>query len=108
MSGPIETTGFLILAGLALIAVVVVPLPKHKPEPAPPAKPPAFERLAPDPDDAESVSRVAPAIEPEPELPTETEDQRIEALERSVHEIKKDQQELKDDIRALVQEIKAK
>ena len=33
---------------------------------------------------------------------------RIRALEQSVYEIQKDQQELKDEIRALVEEIKAK
>lgn len=105
MSGPIETTSFLVLAGAALIAAVfVVPLPKQKPEPTP--EPPAVERLAAPTVEPERVTQVAPVTEPEPE--TETDDRRIRALEQSVYEIQRDQQQLKDDIRALVEEIKAK
>ncbi len=107
MSGPIETTGLLFVAGVAVIAAAfVVPLPKPKPEPTP--KPPEYERLAPSPAEAEQVSRIAPETEPPPSPPTETDDHRIRALEQSVHEIQKDQQELKDEIRALVEEVKAK
>jgi hypothetical protein len=107
MSGPIETTGLLFVAGVAVIAAAfVVPLPKPKPEPTP--KPPAYERLAPSPAETEQVSRVAPVIEPPPAPPLETDDHRIKALEQSVYEIQQDQQELKDEIRALVEEIKAK
>lgn len=105
MSGPIETTGLLLVAGVAVIAAAfVVPLPKPKPTP----EPPAYERLAPVPSESEHASRVAPAIEPPPAPPAETDDHRIKALEQSVYEIQKDQQELKDEIRALVEEIKAK
>lgn len=108
MSGPIETTSFAILAGAALIAAAfVVPLPKPKPEQPP--EPPRSERLAGDvePTDDEAA-QVAPVTTPAPPLPAETDDLRIQALEQSVYEIQRDQQILKDEIRALVQEIKAK
>jgi len=105
MSGPIETTGLLLVAAAAFCAALfIVPLPKPKPEPTP--TPPAYERLT----DRESdhVSRAAPVVAPAPPPPAETEDKRIMLLEESVNEIKRDQQELKDEIRALTKELKAK
>lgn len=107
MSGPIETTGVLFVAGVAVIAAAfVVPLPKHKPEHPP--QPPAQESVEPVAGSSEQAIQVAPVVAPQPPPPAEHDDQRIEALERSVHEIKRDQQELKDEIRALVEEIKVK
>jgi len=105
MSGPIETTSFLVVAGAALIAAAfVVPLPKPKPEQPP--EPPAVERLTGDTEQADDKPQVVPVTAPPP--PAETDDHRIRALEQSVYEIQRDQQQLKDDIRALVEEIKAK
>ena len=105
MSGPIETTGLLIVAGVAVIAAAfVVPLPKPKPEQPP--EPPAYERLAGDTEQTDEAAQVVPVMAPPP--PAETDDHRIRVLEQSVYEIQRDQQELKNEIRALVQEIKAK
>jgi len=101
MSGPIETTGLLLVAGAAFCAALfIVPLPKPKPAPTPPAS----ERLT----DSEHVSRVAPVIAPAPPPPLETEDERIIVLEQDVYEIKRDQKELKEEIRALTRELEDK
>lgn len=108
MSGPIETTGLLVVGAVALIAAaLVVPLPKPKPEQPP--EPPAYERLAGDTEPTDDdAAKVAPVTTPAPPPPAESDDHRIRALEQSVHEIQRDQQELKDEIRALVEEIKTK
>lgn len=99
MSGPIETTSVLVLGVAALAAaLIVVPIKKDKPEPT--ETPPASSAQ-------EVASRVDPVVEPAPE-PDPSEDQRIMVLEQSVHEIRRDQKELKDAIRALTEEIKAK
>jgi hypothetical protein len=99
MSGPIETTSVLALGICALVAaLVVVPLQNKKPEPT--ETPPASSS-------PEIASRLAPVVEPPP-APDPSEDQRIMVLEQSVHEIKRDQQQLKDEIRALTKELKAK
>jgi hypothetical protein len=99
MSGPIETTSLLAIGFAALAAaLIVVPMKKDKPEPT--ETPPASSS-------PEIASRLDPVDEPPP-APDPSEDQRIMVLEQSVHEIKRDQQELKDEIRALTKELKAK
>lgn len=104
MSGPIETTSVIVVAGAALFAAVfVVPLPRPKPE-----EPPRIERAAEPAGQKDDQAHVVVATEPPPPPPSESDDHRIRALEQSVYEIQKDQQELKDEIRALVEEIKAK
>ena len=105
MSGPIESTGLALFAGAAFcVALFVVPLAKPKPTPEQAPPPPAFERLT----DTAPVSQAVPVIAPAPPPPAETKDERLMILEESVNEIKRDQQELKDEIRALVREIKTK
>jgi hypothetical protein len=104
MSGPVEITGLLFVAiGAVCFAVFVVPIPK-KPEPDPKPTPPAYERLS----DTAPVSQAVPVIAPVPHPPLDSEDHRIMILEESVSEIKRDQHQLKNEIRALTKELKAK
>lgn len=109
MSGPVETTGILLFAAAAFCAALfVVPLPKPKKDEP---KPPAIERLTDRPETHEEAAQVAPVVAPAPpppELEIEGDDERLMILEQSVNEIKRDQQELKSEIRALVKELKGK
>lgn len=104
MSGPVETVVGTSVVFVALVVALLVPLPRQKPEEPKPDPVPVVEKH----DEAAQRVDPPPASVTTPAPETQTDSERISQLERTVHEIKVEQQQLADDIRTLVQEIKDK
>lgn len=99
----IETTAGIFVAGaLAIMAVIAIPTPRQKPEvPSEQPKPPAIEAELP-------ANQVPTALDVVTMKQPDSDTERLNKLEQSVHQIKIEQQQLSDDVRTLVKELKAK